>query len=580
MGAMENKGLNILNSSCVLANPKTATDKDFINIEAIIGHEYFHNWTGNRVTCRDWFQLSLKEGLTVFRDQEFTADLHNRSIKRIADVNVLRSLQFAEDCGPMSHPVRPESYIEMNNFYTLTVYEKGAEVIRMMHRFLGEAGFQKGLKLYFQRHDGYAVTIDEFVASMSAANAFDFSQFMLWYSEAGTPKISIKSDYDAKKQRLSVEVAQHSTHVFLLPLDYALLNPSGEIMKQGSLKIKRAKQTFVFEGIDENPTPSWLRDFSAPVKLSTDLTFTQKIFLVAHESDGYAIWDNAQQIWLSLILTPNAKNEALFFSALENLIKNTQDYSLLSEVLTLPSERFLHQQVKIIDVFDIHQRREQMILRVLTHFREIFLTLFQSLKTHDAYTLTAQDVGARALKNVCLAYLSKGEDLALAYQQFESANCMTDNIAAFAAIMDNEKGDKTQVKRSFFEDFKDDTQVMDKFFAVQAASIITDVGVVKKLMEHKLFCFNTPNRLRSVVGSFTQNYVNFHHQAGYEFFTDIILKLNHSNPQIGARLVAVYNHWRRFTPELKALQKQQLEKIIHSENLSNDIFEITQAALK
>ena len=580
MGAMENKGLNIFNSTYVLADPKTATDKDFINVEAVIGHEYFHNWTGNRVTCKDWFQLSLKEGLTVFRDQEFTADLHARSIKRIEDVNALRTFQFAEDSGPMQHPVRPESYIEMNNFYTLTVYEKGAEVIRMIHNFLGESGFQRGMKLYFERHDGEAVTIDDFISSMSDANNFDFSQFMTWYSQPGTPTISIRTNYDEQSQCFYVDVEQNNEYDYFLPLNYALLDDQGHVLKEGVLTVKESKESFVFEQIDSKPTPSWLRGFSAPVHLLSDLTFEQKIFLVGHDSDAYVVWDSAQQIWLSLILTPDQNHESLFFNALEKLLQTNSDKSLVSEIFTLPSERFLHQKVAIIDVFDIHQKREKMAHKVLKRFKSLLLETYNSLNNHQTYHLTPQAVGERSLKNTCLYYLSKDKTSNLASIQFKQANCMTDQIAAFNALIANDSVDKNQAINSFYQEFKQDVQVMDKFFAVQSSSVTCDIANIKLLMQHELFSFNTPNRLRSVIGGFTQNYINFHHQAGYEFFTDIILKLNQSNPQIGARLVSVYNHWKRFTPELRQLQKQQLERIIQSKNLSNDIYEIVQAALK
>ena len=580
MGAMENKGLNIFNSTYVLADPKTATDKDFINVEAVIGHEYFHNWTGNRVTCKDWFQLSLKEGLTVFRDQEFTADLHSRSIKRIEDVNMLRTFQFAEDAGPMKHPVRPESYIEMNNFYTLTVYEKGAEIIRMIHSFLEEEGFQKGMRLYFERHDGNAVTIDDFVASMSDANDFNFEQFMTWYTQPGTPKINIKSDYDQQDKCLKVEVEQLDGHNYLLPLNYALLNAQGDVFKAGMLSVNQPKQIFVFNDIESEPTPSWFREFSAPVDFSTDLSFEQKIFLVGHETDAFSVWDNAQSIWLSLILTPEKVDETLFFDAIEKVINTTKDKSLISKILTLPAERLLHQQVEVIDVFDIHQKREAVIKKILNRFESLLLATYQSLVNNKTYELTPEAVGERSLKNSCLYYLSRGQYLDLANTQFQNSNCMTDQIAAFSALVDSNNSYKDQAKLSFYQAFKDDVQVMDKFFAVQSSSIVSNVESIKELMQHELFSFSTPNRLRSVVGGFTQNYVNFHNQAGYEFFTDIILKLNKTNPQIGARLVSVYNHWKRFTPELKMLQQQQLKKIIQSDDLSNDIFEIVQAALK
>ncbi|RUA04388.1 MAG: aminopeptidase N [Gammaproteobacteria bacterium] len=574
MGAMENKGLNIFNSTCVLANTKTATDEDFIRVESIIGHEYFHNWTGNRVTCRDWFQLSLKEGLTVFRDQEFTADLHARSIKRIEDVSELRTHQFAEDAGPMSHPVRPESYIEMNNFYTMTVYEKGAEVIRMIHTFLGEEGFQKGMKLYFQRFDGQAVTIDDFVASMSDANDFDFTQFTHWYTQSGTPEIHISTHYNNGTYVATVTQEDN----YFLPLAFALLDKSGNELKAGVLTIKDKEQNFVFKNLTAEPTPSWFRGFSAPVKLTDDLTFEQKIFLVKHDKDSFSQWDNAQQLWQTLILTPGKIDELLFFDAIEFTVKNIKDKSLICELLTLPSERVLHNAQTVIDVFDIHNKRERVIEKIRTRFKALFFDLYQSLNTSQAYELTPEAVGQRALKNICLFYLSEDSDIA--YAQFQSANCMSDKFAAFKVLTDTDNTYREQVLADFYLAFKDDTQVMDKFFTAQSASSICDIKTIKTLMRHELFSFNTPNRLRSVVGTFAQNYTNFHNQDGYQFFTDIILKLNTSNPQIGARLVAVYNHWKRYTPALKALQKQQLEKILNAKNLSKDIFEIVQNALK
>ncbi len=578
MGAMENKGLNIFNSTYVLADPETATDKDFINVEAVIGHEYFHNWTGNRVTCQDWFQLSLKEGLTVFRDQEFTADLHARSIKRIEDVNALRTYQFAEDSGPMKHPVRPESYIEMNNFYTLTVYEKGAEVIRMIHSLLGEQGFQKGMKLYFDRHDSQAVTIDDFVASMSDANSIDLSQFMHWYEQSGTPEVSVCSEY--KDATFTITVKQHTEKPFYFPFNFALLDNTGNVINSGMLEVKDSVQKFTFKDIQHEPTPSYLRGFSAPIKLDSDLTFKQKIFLLKHDDDAFIRWDNAQQLWQGLILDPQSVDEELFFNAIEYLFDHTKDKSLLSEILTLPSERLLHQLQSIIDVFDIHEKREKVVKKIITRFGEKLLTTYQSLINDKPYDLTPESVGERSLKNCCLYYLAKDKQFDLVYQQYQTANCMSDKLSAFGLLITNENQYKDEVISDFYSQYKHDVQVMDKFFAAQSTSPLVGSDGIEKLMKHELFSFNTPNRLRSVVGGFSQNYVNFHNQQGYELFTNIILKLNKTNPQIGARLVSIYNHWKRFTPELKSLQKQQLEKIINTKDLSKDIFEIVSSALK
>ncbi len=580
MGAMENKGLNIFNSTYVLANPKTATDKDFINIEAVIGHEYFHNWTGNRVTCQDWFQLSLKEGLTVFRDQEFTSDLHSRPIKRIEDVNGLRTFQFAEDSGPMKHPVRPESYIEMNNFYTFTVYEKGAEVIRMIHTFLGEEGFQKGMKLYFKRHDGQAVTIDDFVSAMSDANDFDFKPFMTWYSQPGTPEVEVNTEYDAQQKTYKATFKQEGEHTYYLPIRYGLMNQQGEEIKQGILVLDQNQKTFEFKDIQDEPIPSWLRGFSAPIKLTSNLKTEQKIFLCEHDTDAFSRWDNAQALWSSLILNPEQIDEGALFSAFENILTKETDNALISELLTLPSERLIHLQMDEINIIEARQKREAVIDKIVQRFKPVLLGIYNRLNTADVFELTPEAVGARSLKNICLSYLVKAGEFELAYHQFESASCMSDRLAAFNALLSVDNSYQDQVIQQMFALYQNDVQVMDKWFAAQALAPGNGVDEIKQLMRHALFSFNTPNRLRSVIGSFASNFIQFHNQQGYELLTEVIIKLNTSNPQIGARLVSVYNHWRRYTPELRDLQKQQLEAILSTEDLSNDIFEIVQAALK
>ena len=579
MGAMENKGLNIFNSTYVLANPDTATDKDFINVEAVIGHEYFHNWTGNRVTCQDWFQLSLKEGLTVFRDQEFTSDLHSRSIKRIEDVNGLRTFQFAEDAGPMKHPVRPESYIEMNNFYTFTVYEKGAEVIRMIHTFLGEAGFQNGMRLYFNRHDGQAVTINDFVSAMSDANDFNFKPFMAWYSQPGTPEIEVNTEYDAQQQIYTATFNQKGDCTYYLPMRYGLIDQQGREIKQGVLVIDKKQQTFEFKDIKDEPIPSWLRGFSAPIKLDSSLSTEQKIFLCEHDTDAFSRWDNAQALWLSLILNPDQINEEVLFNAFENFLVKETDNALLSELLTLPSERLIHLQMNEINVVEVRQKREVVINKIILRFKSIFLNIYNKLNTANKFELTPEAVGARSLKNVCLSYLVRAGEFELAYQGFKLANCMSDRLAAFNALLLIDNDYQNQAIQQMFTLYQHDVQVMDKWFAAQALAPGNNVDDIKQLMQHSLFSFNTPNRLRSVIGSFSSNFVQFHNQQGYELLTEVIIKLNTSNPQIGARLVSVYNHWKRYTPGLRELQKQQLEIILATDDLSNDIFEIVHAAL-
>lgn len=580
MGAMENKGLNIFNSTYVLANPETATDKDFINVEAVIGHEYFHNWTGNRVTCQDWFQLSLKEGLTVFRDQEFTSDLHSRSIKRIEDVNGLRTFQFAEDAGPMKHPVRPESYIEMNNFYTFTVYEKGAEVIRMIHTFLGEDGFQKGMRLYFERHDGQAVTIDDFISAMNDANDFNFDVFMTWYSQPGTPEVEIKTNYNVDSQSYCVTIKQLGEYTYYLPIRYGLLNDQGGEVDQGVLVLSERKQSYHFNNLEHEPTPSWLRGFSAPIKLKSDLTLAQRIFLIENDTDSFSRWDNVQELWLLLILKPDQIDETSLFDALENILNNVKDPSLVCEMITLPSERFIHLRVDEIDVVEVKRKREAVIDQLINRFGSLFLNIYTNLNGDDDHELTPEAVGARSLKNICLYYLTKAGKFELAYDQFNNANCMSDRLSSFNALLSVNNPYKDKAIEKFFETYKKDVQVMDKWFSAQSLSPMMSVNGIRKLMKHELFSFNTPNRLRSVVGGFAQNFVQFHNQEGYELLTEVIIKLNGSNPQIGARLVSIYNHWKRYTPELRDLQKQQLESILAIDDLSNDIFEIVHSALK
>ncbi|HAN33572.1 MAG TPA: aminopeptidase N, partial [Gammaproteobacteria bacterium] len=465
MGAMENKGLNIFNSTYVLANPDTATDKDFINVEAVIGHEYFHNWTGNRVTCQDWFQLSLKEGLTVFRDQEFTSDLHSRSIKRIEDVNGLRTFQFAEDAGPMKHPVRPESYIEMNNFYTYTVYEKGAEVIRMIHTLLGETGFQSGMKLYFERHDGQAVTIDDFVAAMSDANDFDFKPFMAWYSQPGTPEVEVNTEYDAQQKTYKATFKQEGEHTYYLPIRYGLMNQRGEEIEQGILVLDQNQKTFEFKDIQNEPTPSWLRGFSAPIKLTSNLNTEQKIFLCEHDTDAFSRWDNAQALWSSLILNPEQIDEGALFSAFENILTKETDNALISELLTLPSERLIHLQMDEINIIEAKQKREAVIDKIVQRFKPVLLSIYNRLNTADVFELTPGAVGNRSLKNTCLSYLVKAGEFDLAYHQFESANCMSDRLAAFNALLSVDNSHQDQLIQQMFTLYQHDVQVMDKWFS-------------------------------------------------------------------------------------------------------------------
>jgi aminopeptidase N len=581
MGAMENKGLNIFNSDCVLANQETSTDASFIRIESIIGHEYFHNWTGNRVTCRDWFQLSLKEGLTVFRDQEFSSDLRSRAIQRITDVNELKTRQFSEDSGPMAHPVRPESYIAMDNFYTATVYEKGAEVIRMIHTILGEEGFQKGMTLYFDRHDGSAVTIDDFVASMADANHFNFDNFMPWYSKSGTPEVSVDDEYDSELNIYRATFTQkNQTTPFLIPNKFGLLLDDGKEIESGMILIDELVKTISFENIKSKPIPSWFRGFSAPIKFHSNLSVNQKIFLSSNDSDPFNRWDNIQSLWLDYILNPQKVDEKELFIMIENLFNKNSDFALLSEMISLPSEQIIHQNVGQIDVQEVSYKRENSSLSVAKNFKVLFLETYQKLNYKKAFDLSSKSVGERALKNKCLSYLSKLGEYELAYEQYNNADCMTDQFSAFQCLLDSSNPYRNEVISRFYTQHKSDAQVMDKWFSAQSLSPITSVADIRELMKHELFSITNPNRVRSVIGSFSRNSCQFHCKDGYQLLTEIIIKLDSMNPQIAARFLSIFNHWRRFTSMYSSLQKNELNSIINRKNLSDDVYEIVHISLK
>ena len=578
MGAMENKGLNIFNSSYVLADKKTATDVDFINIESVIGHEYFHNWTGNRVTCRDWFQLSLKEGLTVFRDQEFTSDLHSRSVKRIEDVFALKSFQFPEDAGPMSHPVRPDSYIEMNNFYTATVYEKGAEVIRMIHTIIGEEKFQEGMQNYFKKYDHQAVTIDDFVNAMSEVSGRDFTNFMNWYSKSGTPKVRVDLTPENTKGEYSLSVEQKGESIYEIPMKYSLISFEGEILETGLKIINKQKESFKFKYLNQDIIASVFQDFSAPIICKNNISYEEKIFLVNKDNDSYNRWQNAQEIWSELIFNESLEGGE-FFEALNQSLKSEKDYSLLSMLISPPSEKLLQQDVDIIDVFEIKRLRDNRIESFFKLYSKELISLYHKLNEDKAFDLSDDSVGKRALKNILLRFISLYGDSDIALQQFKEAQNMTDKMGAFKSLLDSKFPRIDENIDSFYNEFKNDTQVIDKWFSAQALSINTDLNKIIELSKHDDFSYSTPNRLRSLFGAFSQNFCLFHQQSSYEIYTKTIQKLNDINPQVGARLVSQYNQWKRFTPELKELQKNQLNSLSKMKNLSKDIFEIVNNAL-
>ena len=580
MGAMENKGLNIFNSDCVLANKETSTDSSFVRIESIIGHEYFHNWTGNRVTCRDWFQLSLKEGLTVFRDQEFSSDLRSRAIQRISDVIQLKTRQFAEDSGPMSHPVRPESYISMDNFYTSTVYEKGAEVIRMIHTILGEDGFQKGMKLYFDRHDGDAVTIDDFVSSMADANNTNFESFMPWYSKAGTPEVTVEDEYDSETKVYSATFTQKNQNTpFMIPNEFGLIAKDGSEIKSGMVVVDELIKTISFENVPSKPIPSWFRGFSAPIKFKNGLSSEEKIFLVTNDSDPFNRWDNVQSLWLDYILSPELISKMEIFTMIENLMTKEGDLALLSEMISLPSEQIIHQNVTEIDVEDVHSKRNNTHLEIGSEFKGIFLDTYEKLNFKKAFDLSSVSVAERALKNTCLAYLTRLGEFDIAYQQFMNSECMTDQFGAFQPLLNNPNPYRDEVIERFYNEHHSDVQVMDKWFSAQSVSSLTSVDDVKSLMKHELFTMKNPNRVRSVIGSFSQNTSQFHCQEGYELLSEVIIELDELNPQIAARFAGIFNHWRRFAPRYSELQEIQIQSIIDREKISKDVFEIVQSAI-
>ncbi|MCX7112279.1 MAG: aminopeptidase N [Proteobacteria bacterium] len=616
MGAMENKGLNIFNTKFVLARPDTATDADYENVEGVIAHEYFHNWTGNRITCRDWFQLSLKEGLTVFRDQEFTADRTSRPVKRIDDVNMLRTRQFAEDSGPLAHPVRPDSYIEINNFYTLTVYEKGAEVVRMIHTLLGKEGFRRGMDLYFQRHDGQAVTCDDFVCAMEEANGYDLSQFRRWYSQAGTPELFIDSAYNAGKQSLDMTVSQSCPPTpgqavkepLHIPFALGLLGPDGSdfpLQLEGEeapgtatrlLELKDIRQHFRFVNLPCKPVISALRGFSAPVRLHQHHSYEELAFLLSHDSDLFNRWDAGQNLSSRIILNlvgqiiegerPNKADTHIIDAYRKALAQDWEDLSYLALLLTLPSEEYVSAMMKIIDPDAIHAARRKLRYEIAANLRDGLLTLYAANHRDESGRFDAGAVGRRSLKNLCLGYLCElDSDVVheLCSRQFRDARNMTDQIAALSCIVNSHHPEKQQCLDDFHGQWKEEDLVIDKWFALQASCRLPGVlSSVQNLLRHPAFDIGTPNRVRSVIGAFSQNNpVNFHSSegSGYRFLGDQVIILNGVNPQIAARMAGTLTHWRRYDEGRQNLMREQLQRIAVSEGISRDVYEVATKSL-
>ncbi len=620
MGAMENKGLNVFNSKYVLACPESATDDDYEAIEGVIAHEYFHNWTGNRVTCRDWFQLTLKEGLTVFRDQQFSADMTSRVVKRIDDVKMLRTVQFAEDAGPMSHPIRPESYISMDNFYTSTVYNKGAEVIRMLHTLLGCDGFRRGLDLYFERHDGSAVTCDDFRTAMADAGQRDLGQFARWYSQAGTPVLVARGEWEADVGRYTLVLRQFYPQTpheipgnearapLHIPVAMGLLGADGHgqaLQLEGEtapsrgttrvLELVSEEQRFAFVGLHERPVASLVRDFSAPVKLEMDRSPQELAFLMAHDSDAFNRWDAGQELATALLLELAAHLAAgrdltldpLFAEAFGDVLADDViDGSFKALALTLPGEKLLGQEMEVIDPDALHEAREFTRRALALTHRDALIGGYRACAGDGAYSYEKASVDRRRFKNLALAYLAvlpEREPITLLVRQFENAENMADAQAALALLVDIPGSEREEALASFYTRWRGDPLVIDKWFSVQAASSLPDtLERVVELARHPDFSLENPNRLRSLVGTFcSANQVRFHRAdgAGYRFLADTAIQLDPLNPQLAARMVSLFNSWRRFDAERQSLMKGQLERIAAGKSLSKDVYEIVSRAL-
>lgn len=619
MGAMENKGLNIFNSSCVLARAETATDAAHQRVEAVVAHEYFHNWSGNRVTCRDWFQLSLKEGFTVFRDAEFSADMNSRTVKRIEDVAYLRTHQFAEDAGPMAHPVRPDSFIEISNFYTLTVYEKGSEVVRMVRTLLGAEGFRQGSDLYFERHDGQAVTTDDFIKAMEDANGVDLTQFKRWYSQAGTPRLEVSDAYDEAAGTYSLTFRQSCPPTpdkaeklpFVIPVELGLLDAQGndlplQLAGESSavggtrvLSVTEAEQTFVFQGIEARPLPSLLRGFSAPVKLSFPYDRDQLMFLMQHDSDGFNRWEAGQQLAVQVLqelIGQHQRGQALqldprLVRALDTVLGDTSlDAAMVAEMLSLPGEGYLTEISQMADVDAIHAAREFARRQIAEHLFEPLWTRYQAnraVSRNTAYVASAEHFARRSLQNIALSYLmlsAKPQVLEATLEQFEQCDNMTERLTALAVLVNSPfEAERAKALESFAEHFKDNPLVMDQWFSVQAASTLPGgLARVKALMQHPAFTLKNPNKVRAVVGAFAgQNLVNFHAAdgSGYRFLADLVIELNALNPQIASRQLAPLTRWRKYDAARQALMKGELERILAAGELSSDVYEVVSKSL-
>ena len=630
MGAMENKGLNIFNTKYVFATPRIATDTDFVNVESVVGHEYFHNWTGNRVTCRDWFQLTLKEGLTVFRDQEFSADVKAagcateaagasaRAVKRIEDVRVLRAAQFPEDSGPMTHPIRPESYQEINNFYTVTVYEKGAEVVRMLQTLVGREGFRAGLDLYFARHDGQAVTCDDFVAAIADANGRDLSQFVHWYSQAGTPRVSVECRHDARARTCTLVIGQWCPPSpdqavkapFHIPLAIGLVGRDGHdlplLLHAGEdsasaprtrvLELTGKRHEFVFHGIDAPPVPSLARDFSAPVIVEFDCRDEDLAFLAERDSDPFNRWESLQRLALSSMLralagTPLREACATFVRVCARLLDDADlDPAFKELALSLPGEGVVAEQLPVVDPVRVREVRDSLVGLLARELAPAWQRTWESLEQTGPYSADSVAVGRRALKNLALSYWVSSADEAAyraAATQFDGADNMTDRYAALHALLSSPAPQRQGALQAFAREFTDEPLAMDKWFTLQASAHRQpgDAPVlerVRELLGHPAFTLKNPNKVRSLIGAFCNgNLAEFHEAdgSGYEFWAQQVLCLDAINPQVAARIARAMDRWRKFTPDRQAAMRVILERMSAHPKLSNDVREIIDKAL-
>jgi aminopeptidase N len=591
MGAMENKGLNIFNSSYVLAKPETTTDDNFEAVEAVIAHEYFHNWTGNRITCRDWFQLCLKEGLTVFRDAEFTADQRSSAVKRIKDVILLKSRQFREDGGPLAHPVRPESFVEINNFYTLTVYEKGAELVSMTKRLVGDKAYRQALDLYFETYDGQAVTIEDWIKVFEDVTKLDLSQFILWYQQAGTPILSVAERWENNFLKLSFHQeipdtpGQSNKKPHLIPVDMSLLDKnSGEIIHSENLKLNQTKEEFIFGPYNERPIPSLLRGFSAPVILKQNIEKERLTFIFEYDTDSFNRWDAGRKLCensLFSMISESALPDNLYLNSLRKLIRDdTLDPAFRALTLSLPSQDEITQKCLDNDVIPdpmaIYRSIETLSLTISDHLKPDFEDIYKKYKITEEYKADAAQSAYRALRNRALSFLAYHDGALLAKIQATDAQNMTDQLSAFSTVIKHNPN--SEHIKLFYDQWKHERLVIDKWFSAQVLTAHPNSlnKVVRDLTTHSDFNITTPNRVRSILGAFSANIAGFHLETGenYKLFSDWILKVDPVNPQVGARMCSSFETWKRYDSNRQKLIKSQINKVLEAKSISKDTREM------